>query len=116
MAGVKMGLSFNSHPIMVYLQKQAKVDMGHLCYSHHAAKRMTMSISETMNSRLKQHLKEENAPISIILGENCYSKLKNYLFWLAMNLKLGLLYITSELYSTFQKHYLFFKAYMLLRA
>ena len=99
---------------MVYLQKKHKVDMGHLCYTDGAAKRIAMSISETMRERLLVHLKQENSPLSIILGEKCYSKLLISLYWVAM--KLGLLHISSELLTSFESHYLFFKAYLLLRA
>ena len=99
---------------MVHLQQIHKVDMGHLCYTDGAAKRMTMSISETMKDRLKRHLKEENSPLSIILGEECYSKLMISLYWVVM--KLGLLQISAELLTSFEIHYLYFKAYLLLRA
>ena len=80
MASVKMGLAFNTHPMMVYLQKRHKVDMGHLCYTDGGAKRIAMSISETMKQRLKDQLKQENGPLSIILGEKYYSKLLIYLY------------------------------------
>ena len=70
LASAKMCLSFNAHPILVYLHQKSGVDMGHLCATNKAAKRLAMSMSKTMKNILKAQLKKERSPLSIILDSS----------------------------------------------
>ena len=76
---LKIGTSFESHPQLAIMLKEMGIHIGKQCFSPEAAKAIARSISQTMNDRLIQKLKEEDAPLSLILDGSTSHKQKHYL-------------------------------------
>ena len=64
----KLGLSFNSHPLMVDLLRRYGIDTGQSCNTREAATEITVSNSEFIRKNLNEYLKADDSPLALVLG------------------------------------------------